>query len=182
MSIRHGPCYRQPYPWGTGITPKNPRGWYQPLYQIYDANNIDREYPAAIAQCAGLTVKADKFWAGEFDQVVSWMNFGFQWAPYIAGPGIWRPFTALYMALHSVGYISYPYYWDVLWSIHFDANAQEPWYVVQSRVQAPNTTRRLGYGVSYPWNAAPWSNDLVPAQSLVISNGSVWGDIWDNPV
>ena len=180
--MSRSPCYPEPYDWGGPSAPAAPRGWYKPLYQAMDGGGYPRIFPATLAQCAGFITKGDKWCSQDFDTVLTYVNHGVQWAPYINIPGLWIPFTALYLNLHAVGFISPGFYWDVLWALFYNPSASEPWYLTQSRIQAPNTTRNVLTGATYAYNAAPWSNLVIPQRAIAISNGSVFGNVWDNPI
>lgn len=182
MSVREGPFYSTDYPWGSWAVPTNPRGWYKPFTQFLDAVGLPRVFPAKQAQAAHLIAKGDKWWSDEFHRVISSMLVGQVLAPFGVFGNVWDTFTHLYLTLHAVGYISYPFYWDVLWCLFYDSSRAEPWFVTQSRIQAPNTTTDLTSGAIYPYDAAPWSSQLVPVRSLAISNGCFFGDPWDNGV
>lgn len=177
------PCYPEPYQWGTAVVPRSPEGIYKPLYQAMDARGVERIYPATIAQCAGYIQRGDHWDAFLFDSVMTYLNAGFQWAPFVLASsiGAWDTFVNLYLTIHAQPPLGGGHFWDVLWTRFFDPALQRC-YWTQSRIQAPNTTRRLDTGEQHLYNAAPWSNTHVYMRSIAISNGSAFGDPWDNPV
>jgi hypothetical protein len=143
---------------------------------------VPRVYPATIAQCAGISQRADRWCAPDADSVFTYLNLGAQWAPFVTIGGFWSSYLALYLNLHGLGFIGPGLYWDVLWCLIFDPTVPRLWRLTQSRIQAPNTTYDVLEGTVYPYNAAPWTNALSPVHSLVTSNNAAWGDIWDNPI
>lgn len=176
------PCYPEPYPWGSPVVPRSPEGIYKPVWQALDVVAAHRIYPATIAQCAGYIQRGDHWDAGVFDSVMTYINSGLQWAPYVARNRIWNDFVAMYNAIHAVGFLDGAgHYWDVLWARMWE-HATQRWFWTQSRIQGPNTSIDLRTGATYIYNVAPWAHSYVFGGAIYISNGSAFGNVWDNPI
>ena len=147
------PCYPEPYTWASPTVPSNPRGWYRVLYALADLLGHPRVYPAAIAQCAGYSIRQDFWCPMEAHQILTSSYVGF--TPTAYGPAFpTDTLDAVIAANHAVPGFTGLFY-KLLITMRFVPSSPQPHHVLLSYINGRNITIDLRTNEQWALGTSP---------------------------